>query len=89
MLEENLQLGSTGDQVKILQEKLKILGFYNALVTGSFGLSTEVGVKALQKELGLEETGIVDNELWEQILGYKSSITLAMEAFLLLLITPS
>ena len=70
MLEENLQLGSTGDQVKILQEKLKILGFYNALVTGSFGLSTEVGVKALQKELGLEETGIVDNELWEQILGY-------------------
>ena len=70
MLEENLQLGSTGEQVKTLQEKLKILEFYNALVTGSFGLSTEVGVKALQKELGLEETGIVDNELWKQILGY-------------------
>lgn len=70
MLDENLQYGSTGNDVQILQEKLKILGFYNALITGIFGLSTEVGVKALQKELGLEETGIVDNELWQKILEY-------------------
>ena len=69
MQEINLQLGDTGDEVKILQEKLKILGFYNALITGSFGLSTEVGVKAFQKEYGLEETGIVDNEMWEMLLG--------------------
>ena len=44
---ENLKLGDMGDNVKILQEKLKILGFYNALITGSFGLSTEEGVKQL------------------------------------------
>ena len=67
MLEENLQLGSTGDNVKILQEKLKILGFYNAIITGSFGLSTEEGVKAFQREYSLEETGIVDNQMWEML----------------------
>ena len=47
----NLQLGDTGDSVKILQEKLKILGFYNALITGIFGVSTEVGVRTFQRLL--------------------------------------
>lgn len=65
ILDENLKLGDTGNYVRILQEKLKILGFYNALITGSFGLTTEVGVKAFQKEQGLEETGIVDQQTWE------------------------
>ena len=69
MLEYNLKMGDTGDAVKILQEKLKILGFYNAIVTGSFGLSTEEGVKAFQREFNLEETGIVDNTMWELLLG--------------------
>lgn len=68
MLEENLQLGSSGNQVRILQEKLKILGFYNAIITGNFGLATEVGVKAFQKEFNLEETGIVNNEMWEMLM---------------------
>ncbi len=65
MLENNLKLGDTGNNVKILQEKLKILGFYNAMITGSFGLSTEVGVKAFQRQYNLEETGIVDNRMWQ------------------------
>jgi len=61
----SLQVGDTGNAVKILQEKLKILGFYNAIVTGIFGVSTEVGVRAFQKEFGLEETGIVDQDMWD------------------------
>ena len=67
MLENNLQLGDTGNDVKILQEKLKILGFYNAIITGSFGLATEEGVKAFQKEYKLAETGVVDNEMWKML----------------------
>ena len=62
LLEENLQLNSSGENVKILQEKLKILGFYNAIVSGIFGLSTEVGVRAFKKEYNLEETGVVDDD---------------------------
>ena len=64
MKEVNLKFGDTGDEVKILQEKLKILGFYNALITGIFGIATEEGVKAFQKQFNLEETGIVNNEMW-------------------------
>ncbi len=59
-----LQLGDTGDSVKILQKKLKILGYYHPIVTGSFGLSTLEGVKAFQKENHLEETGIVNEQTW-------------------------
>lgn len=65
MQEDTLKLGDAGNNVKILQEKLKILGFYNALITGEFSLSTEVGVKAFQKENNLEETGEVGRELWQ------------------------
>lgn len=65
MIQEKLKIGDTGEIVKLLQEKLKILGFYNAMITGSFGLSTEVGVKAFQKQYGFEETGIVNKEMWE------------------------
>ena len=72
MQEINLQLGDTGDYVKILQEKLKILGFYNALITGSFGLSTEVGVKAFQKEYGLNTDGVVGVITWDTL--YKVSV---------------
>lgn len=67
---ENLQIGDTGDSVKILQEKLKRLGYYNAVITGSFGLATEEGVKAFQRKEGLDETGIVDSLTWNKINEY-------------------
>lgn len=63
-----LQLGDIGDSVEILQEKLKILGFYSPIITGSFGPATEVGVKAFQKENNLEETGIVTQETWNLLI---------------------
>ena len=72
MLEQELKYGDTGNNVKILQEKLKILGYYNAVVNGSFGLSTEVGVKAFQKKYGLEETGFVNNEMWQMLISFTS-----------------
>ena len=75
MLKENLQLGSSGDDVRILQEKLKILGFYNPIITGDFGLATEVGVKAFQKEYGLLETGVVGDNMWELLFEYTELAT--------------
>ena len=64
MLNDVLQLGDSGNDVRILQEKLKILGFYHAIITGDFGLTTEAGVKAFQREYSLPETGVVDEEMW-------------------------
>lgn len=65
ILEQDLSLGSSGDNVKILQEKLKILGFYNPIITGNFGIATEMGVKAFQKQYKLEETGVVNQATWD------------------------
>ncbi len=67
---KNLQLGDSGEEVKILQEKLKILGYYNPIVTGSFGPATLEGVKAFQREYGLEETGIVNQEMWNLLFSF-------------------
>ena len=63
----NLELGSIGDEVKNIQAKLKKLGFYKGLITGSFGPSLEEGVKAFQKSIGLPETGIVNSTTKERI----------------------
>ena len=64
---EELKLGSSGEDVIILQEKLKRLGFYNAVINGVFGLSTEVGVKAFQGSVGLADDGIVTSEVWDAL----------------------
>ena len=62
-----LKLGSTGEDVKLLQQKLKELNYYNLVITGDFLLSTEVGVKAFQENSNLKPTGIVDSETWEKL----------------------
>ena len=70
MQDNNLQLGDSGDLVRILQEKLKILGFYNAIITGDFGLATEAGVIAFQQTYDLEPTGVVNIMAFEQATSY-------------------
>ncbi len=81
---ENLELGSTGDNVKILQEKLKILGLYNPIVSGSFSLATLEGVKEFQRKNNLEVTGIVDYNTWQQLLAATSEpiVTIAYNPIL-------
>lgn len=67
---EELKNGSTGDNVMILQEKLKILNFYSGSITGSFGEATELAVRAFQNFYDLEVTGIVDAETWALLFEY-------------------
>ncbi len=70
----NLKLGDTGNDVIILQEKLKMLGLYNPVITGSFGKSTEIAVKVFQKGANLEQTGIVDEITWDKLKQYTEPI---------------
>ncbi|MBR4360471.1 MAG: peptidoglycan-binding protein [Clostridia bacterium] len=53
----SLKRGSTGQEVKDLQQKLKSLGFYHGSVDGDFGEATEAAVKAFQKQYGLTVDG--------------------------------
>lgn len=53
----SLKLGSSGPEVKELQQKLKELGFYRGSVDGDFGEGTEAAVKAFQQQYGLTVDG--------------------------------
>lgn len=59
-----LKEGDTGDNVIILQNKLKILGYFYSSVTGSFGPTTTEAVKSFQRDYGLSPTGVVDYATW-------------------------
>lgn len=54
-----LKLGSTGQDVRSVQSKLKSLGFYKGTVDGDFGAATEAAVKAFQKQYKLTVDGKV------------------------------
>lgn len=65
---ETLKRGAKGDQVKILQAKLAVFGYYEKLLAssdtdvpwdGSFGPATEECVKDYQRKNGLEADGTV------------------------------
>lgn len=52
------KLGSTGDEVKRVQKKLKELGFYGGSVDGIYGSATKSGVTKFQKSVGIASDGI-------------------------------
>ena len=58
--DESYTIGSTGDGVKQLQQKLIDLGYLSGSPDGKFGKWTAEAVKTAQKALGLEETGVAD-----------------------------
>lgn len=53
-----LKLGSSGDKVTKLQNRLTELGFYNDAVTGYFGEATQKAYKAFQTAAGVTVDGI-------------------------------
>ena len=57
-----LQKGVWGENNRVLQEKLRELGFAVGAADGIFGAKTENALKALQKAVGWEETGIVESQ---------------------------
>lgn len=58
---ETIKLGSKGDSVKLLQEKLKLTA------DGAFGPKTELAVKEFQKKNNLTADGIVGNATWKAL----------------------
>ena len=52
------RLGSTGEEVRQIQSKLKSLGFYSGSVDGIYGARTQSAVKAFQKSCGISADGI-------------------------------
>ena len=54
---ETLEMGSTGSEVRRLQQKLKDLGYLSGSADGSFGVATQAAVIAFQKNNNLTADG--------------------------------
>ena len=67
-----LQQGARGDKVRHLQYMLSVLSEYipgipEVAVDGIFGPATRSAVIALQGYLGLPQTGVVDEDTWDEL----------------------
>lgn len=62
-----LKKGSKGNEVEVLQTRLRELGFYGGNIDGDFGSITERGVLLFQKAQGLKEDGIVGPQTWKAL----------------------
>ena len=63
----DLMRGSKGEEVESLQNMLYDMGYLYEMADGQFGGKTEAAVKEYQRATGLEETGVVTDELMDQI----------------------
>lgn len=59
--------GSSGEEVRAIQERLKVLGLYRGPVDGDFGGGTLGAVKAFQRSNGLGTDGIVGPNTWRAL----------------------
>src|SRR5690625_2538779 len=59
---EQLQYGEHGESVKILQQKLKKLTYYEDEIDGNFGLFTEHALKKVQTEHHIASYGQADED---------------------------
>ncbi|MDD4586836.1 MAG: peptidoglycan-binding protein [Heliobacteriaceae bacterium] len=55
--------GEMGQDIVYLQYRLQEMGYLQGLADGRFGPSTEEAVRALQKEHGFDENGILDEQV--------------------------
>jgi N-acetylmuramoyl-L-alanine amidase len=65
-----IKIGSKGEYVKILQNKLKELG-YTITVDGDFGVGTDKVVKQFQGVYKLAQDGIVGKNTWKVLMSAK------------------
>lgn len=74
-LTRTLKRAISGADVKMMQDRLKKLGFFpNNVVSNSvFGPTTESSVKAFEKANGIKVDGIVDQATWQVMFGDQKS----------------
>jgi len=74
-----LQVGDTGEKVRLLQYMLSVLSAYISevppvTVDGIYGTATRAAVLAAQRRFRLPETGVVDAVTWDEIYDQFSGI---------------
>lgn len=63
----NIQRGSSGENVRRIQERLKELRLYTGPIDSGFGGGTEAAVKSYQLQQSLPSNGVVDRVTWNSL----------------------
>jgi len=76
----NLQVGSSGNNVRVLQQHLNdLVPFYPTItrlnVDGSFGPVTQSSVTAFQRVFGMTQSGIANQTTWNLIVSMRNLLT--------------
>ena len=64
----NLSVGSTGPNVRLVQEAFNKLGIYTITVDGNFGIETRDAIFTFQNRFGLPITGVVNQATWDRLM---------------------
>jgi N-acetyl-anhydromuramyl-L-alanine amidase AmpD len=67
-LKRVLMLTMSGDDVKLMQTKLKKYGLFRDRIDGYFGQNTLVAVTNFQREAGLRPDGVVGTQTWGNLM---------------------
>ena len=65
-----LKKGSKGEDVKQLQERMQLLGYFDGPVSGNYQDKSVKAVKKIQEQNGMKATGKVDEATWNLIFNY-------------------
>ncbi|WP_027340861.1 L,D-transpeptidase family protein [Halonatronum saccharophilum] len=64
---KELNLGSRGSNVMVVQKRLKQLGYFNYNPDGIYRIGTKAAVKKFQQDNGLQDIGIVDDKTYRRL----------------------
>lgn len=79
---ELIGYGSSGDNVKFIQEKLHSLGYDVGVIDGHYGNATRQAIISFQSQHGLGADGIVGQKTWDVLLnGLTSAATVTPRAY--------
>jgi hypothetical protein len=70
-----LSLGSHGDEVRRVEQRLSSLGLYTGSIDGEFGGGVQSAVKAFQRTRNLEPDGVVGSDTWSALFPGSSAPT--------------
>ena len=70
-----LKSGSQGSEVKEVQRRLKLWGYYKGSVDGVFGAKTKSAVIAFQKKNGLTADGVVGKSTYKALVNGSGSVS--------------
>lgn len=65
--EQKLKRGSKGENVKLVQTRLKELGFFDGPISGNYMNQTVAAVKAFQTQNGMTADGVTGEDTWNML----------------------